>query len=196
MDENTEAGIEPEIDAITGEVLSGADDTPDFDPDLDTLMGDMRDAMLQRIRTLKKPWAQMSEGEQYDCANGIELAAKDMIRKTVRLLNKFEWPHAVVELGEVKIGGTKGIEAKITCSNIALNRNVLGEHVGTQIMLLMVDSDTFMAERAPARVDKDQPDLPLDGAVGGDEPPPEPEGPAAPTFEPDPDLFPQEVAAA
>ena len=141
------------------------DDAPDFDPQLDSLMGDMRDAMLQRIRTLQKPWAQMSEQEQVDCANGTELAAKDMIRKTVRLLNQHEWPTAVVELSEMKIGGTKGIEAKIACANVSHNREVLGDYVGTQVMLMMVDSETFMAARAPVQIDKDQPELPMDGAA-------------------------------
>lgn len=154
--------VEEQIDPDTGEVLP-TDDAPDFDPALDTLMGDMRDAMLQRIRTLQKPWAQMSEAEQADCANGVELAARDMVRKTVRLLNKHEWPHTVVELAEMKIGGTKGIEAKIACANISHNRETLGDHVGTQVMILMVDSETFMAARAPVEIDKDQPELELPG---------------------------------
>ena len=154
------------IDPETGEVTTeAADEATDFNPELETLMGDMRDAMLMRIRTLQKSWQQMSEQEQIDCANGIELAAKDMIRKSVRLLNKHEWPSTVVELGEVKIGGTKGIEAKITCGNIEHNRTVLGEHVGQQIMVLMVDSDTFMSARAPVEIDKDQPEMPLDGSA-------------------------------
>lgn len=144
-------------------------DAPDFNPELDTLMGDLRDVMLGRIRTTRKPWEQMSEDEQIDFANGIELAAKDIIRRIVRLLNDFPWPHTAVELGEVKIGGTKGIEAKITCANIEHNRTVLGEHVGQHIMVLMVDSDRFMAHRAPVEIKPDQPELPIeDGADVGD----------------------------
>lgn len=142
------------------------DDAPDFDPELGTLMGDMRDAMLQRIRTLQKPWAQMTEAEQTDCANGIELAARDMIRKTVRLVNKHEWPHAVVKLCEIKIGGTNGIDIKMTCPNIAVNREVLGDHVNTEVMVVMADSETFMAAKAPAQIDKDQPGLDLDADEG------------------------------
>ncbi len=141
-----------------------ADDAPDFDPELGTLMGDMRDAMLQRIRTLQKPWAQMTEAEQTDCANGIELSAREMIRKTVRLVNKHEWPSCVVTLAGMKIGGTNGIDIKMTCPNIGEYRNVLGEYVKTRVMVVFADSETFMAERAPAQIDKDQPglDLPVD----------------------------------
>ncbi len=157
--------IEPQAgEALTNDVE--ADDAPDFDPELGTLMGDMRDAMLMRIRTLQKPWAQMTEAEQTDCANGIELAARDMIRKAVRLMNKHEWPSCVVTLAEMKIGGTNGIDIKMTCPNIAVNREVLGDHVKTEVMVVFSDSDTFMAERAPAQIDKDQPEL---GLPEGDE---------------------------
>lgn len=156
--------FEPE----TGEILPDdetdieIDDDPDFNPELGTLMGDMRDVMLQRIRTLQKPWQQMTEQEQTDCANGIELGARDMIRKTVRLLNKHDWPHSVVSLGQVTITGDKGIKAQIECANIQHNRDVLGGHVGQQVMVMMVDSETFMAARAPVKIDKDQPEMPLD----------------------------------
>jgi hypothetical protein len=144
-------------------------DAPEFHPELDTLMGDLRDVMLGRIRTTRKPWEQMSEDEQIDLANGIELAAKDMIRRTVRLLNNYPWPHAAVLLGEVKIKGAKGIEAKVTCDNIELNRTVLGDHIGQHVMVLMVDSDRFMAHRAPVDIKPDQPELPIeDGEAVGD----------------------------
>jgi len=154
----------------TGAADAAADDAPDFDPELGTLMGDMRDAMLMRIRTLQKPWAQMTEAEQTDCANGIELAARDMIRKTVRLVNKHEWPSCVVTLAEMKIGGTNGIDIKMICPNISEYRNVLGEHVKTQVMVVFADSETFMAERAPAQIDKDEPEMPLDGEADGRRP--------------------------
>ena len=111
----------------------------------------------------------MSEQEQTDCANGIELAARDMVRKAVRLLNSFDWPHAVVMLGEVKIKGEKGIEAKIGCANIEHNRSVLGEHVGQHVMIMMVDSDTFMAARADVPIDRDQPEMDLEADPEGDQ---------------------------
>ena len=80
----TEVDIDPETGEVSpavddAEIADGDDDAPDFNPELGTLMGDMRDAMLMRIRTLQKPWPQMSEQEQTDCANGIELA--DMLTK-------------------------------------------------------------------------------------------------------------------
>ena len=132
---------------------------------IETLSGDLRDALLMRVRDMKRPWSLLTEQEQREMAEGLDMAARHLVRNAVRLLNDFEWPHAVVKLHEIKIaGGDKGIEAKISAANLECNRSVLGENVGTYCMLLMVDSDTFMAERGPAAVDPDQPELP-----GGDE---------------------------
>lgn len=161
------------VDPDTGEVLPddiATDDASDFDPELGTLMGDMRDAMLSRIRTLQKPWAQMTEAEQIDCANGVELAARDMIRKTVRLVNKHEWPTCVVTLEELKIGGKAGIDIKVTCPNISDYRNVLGDHVKTSVMMVFADSETFMAAKAPVEIDRDQPEMDLQDGDGVPDP--------------------------
>lgn len=126
---------------------------------LDTLMGDIRDAMLSRIRHMKTSWGLCTEAEQAEIANGLELAAKQLVRDVVRQLTAHEFPHAVVSLGEVKIGGSKGIEAKINCQNIELNRNVLGDHVGQMVQIVMIDSDKFMGERDPADIQPDQGDM-------------------------------------
>lgn len=156
----TETAFDPE----TGEVEeTEAEESPDIEGiELDTLSGDLRDVMLTRFRDMQKPWEQMNEGEQYDFANGLELAAKDIVRRCTRLFTSYEWPHAAVQLGEIKIiGGDKSrIEGKVVASNIAEYRDVLGEHVNSHVMLVCVNSDTFMAERAPVKIDPDQPDLP------------------------------------
>ena len=138
------------------------------DLQLDTLRGDIRDAMLNRIRHMKTSWGLCTEAEQAEIANGLELAAGHLVRSVVRQLTAHEFPHAVVTLGEVKIGGTKGIEAKITCQNIEVNRNTLGDHVGEMVQIVMIDSDKFMGERDPADIQPDQGDMfgtpPEDGA--------------------------------
>lgn len=127
---------------------------------LETLSGDIRDVLLMTIRDLKRPWSMLTAEEQSDVANRMEMASKELVRKTVRLMTDFEFPRAVVTMGEVKIKGEKGIEAKITCTNIEHNRTVLGEHVGDMVLMLMVDADQFMAERQPVEITPDQPELP------------------------------------
>lgn len=132
------------------------------DLQLDTLSGDLRDAMLTRFRDVNTAWSAMSEDRQRELVEGLEMAARDLVRKTVRLLTKHDFPRCVVQLGEIKIvGGDKSrIEGKIIASNISENREVLGDHVATLVQLVCIDSDAFMGERAPAEIDPDQPELP------------------------------------
>lgn len=144
-------------------------DTGALDLKLDTLSGDIRDAMLTRFKQLPNTWNFLSQAEQYDQANGLELLAKQLVRRAVALLTKHEFPHAVITLAEFKVKGSKDIEAKITCQNIEVNREALGNHVGDMCMLVMVDSETFFGERAPVKTDPDQPGLDLDGD-GEDDP--------------------------
>lgn len=143
---NAHAGFEHDMEG----------DIPDIQ--LETMFGDIRDAMLSRMKHMKTSWGLLTEAEQAEIINGIELAAKHIVRGAVRAVTKHDFPHAVVELGEVKIGGTKGIEAKISCQNIELNRNVLGDHVGQMVQIVMIDSDQFLGERAPASAEPDQAD--------------------------------------
>lgn len=138
------------------------DAAPAANIELETLYGDVRDAMLTRFRTMPKPWEQMTEAEQLDAVNGISMTAGHLVREAVRLLTNYEWPRAVVKLHEIKIaGGDKGIEAKVSAQNIEVNRTVLGENVGALCVLLMVDSDTFMGSRGPVEIEPDQPELPV-----------------------------------
>ena len=195
-----EQGEAPEVDKVDEAGATEVEDlgdppAQDWEPEgpleFDTLVGDVRDLMLSRIRQMRKPWQQMSEAEQRDTAEGIASGARHLVRKTVRLLSTYEWPHCVVTLGEVKIKGEKGIEAKIGAANVEENRNVLGDYVGQFAMLVMVDSETFMGTRGEVQIDPDQPELP-----GGDEPDPEPEesGEAVESGEPEPEPADAEAA--
>lgn len=133
------------------------------DLDLETLSGDIRDEMVTRVKHLKTTWGFLSQGEQAEIANGLELFAKNLLRKIVGKLAKHEFEHVVVTLAEHKVKGGKDIEAKITCPNIQTYRNTLGDHTGSMCMLMMVDAETFFGERAPVKTDPDQPGLDLDG---------------------------------
>ena len=133
------------------------------DLDLATLSGDMRDEMLSRVKHLKATWNLLSQSEQQEIGNGLDLFAKSLLRRIVGALAKHEFEHVVVTLAEHKIKGGKDIEAKITCPNIQNYRNTLGDHTGSMCMLMMVDAETFFGERAPVKTDPDQPGLNLDG---------------------------------
>lgn len=167
-----------ELDATEVELMPDANvddwlgeaDYPDAAPDMDaptieqsTLYGDVRDALLSRFRNTRKPWAQMSEEEQRQTVEAFGQTARDVVRRSVQAVTGFDFPRAVVELGQVNIKDKKTIEAKITCSNNEEYRSALGEAVGESVIILMVDSETFMSARGEPQIDKDQLGLDLDG---------------------------------
>jgi hypothetical protein len=145
---------------------------------VDTLSGDLRDILLGHFRAARKPWQQMSEAEQSDFNEGVAKACRQLVRNAVSALVAVEHPKCVVHLGDVKIiGGDKSrIEAKIVAQNISEYREILCEAVGDTVLMLMINSENFMGERAPAPTVPDQAALPIDG---------ETEGFAAPDDEPD-----------
>jgi hypothetical protein len=107
----------------------------------------------------------VDEGSHYciDIAVGRRMTARDVVRRSVQAVTGFDFPRAVVELGQVNIKDKKTIEAKITCSNNEEYRSALGEAVGESVIILMVDSETFMSARGEPQIDKDQLGLDLDG---------------------------------
>ena len=127
----------------------------------ETLTGGLRDALLMRVRQLKRPWSMLTEDEQRNLADELEGVAEHLVRQAVSLVSDYEWPRVDARLGDVKItGGDKPIDAKIAVENTEVHRTALGDHVGDKCVILMVDPETFHGEREAARVDPDQPTLP------------------------------------
>ena len=137
-------------------------DNTDNDLSLSTLTGDIRDVMLGHIRQRPKPWQQMTGEEQREIVNSVTMASNNLVRQVVQMFTAYDFPRAVVTLGDMKIKADKKIEAKITCANIENYRETLGEHVGDSVMILMVDSERFMGARGEIRFNVDEPPLPLE----------------------------------
>lgn len=126
----------------------------------ETLSGDVRDALLTKIRTLQKPWQQMSEREQRDLNWFIEETAKDLVRRVVNVVTSSEFPSVHVEVGAFKID--KGVEIKLTASGTVGNITALAEHGKRAAVLALVAPSDFIGERGPAAVEKDQRELAVD----------------------------------
>lgn len=135
------------------------DETDPPELDLDTLTGDIRDALLTHFQSAQKPWPQMTQRAQRDTANAFERAAQRLVKCVVAKLSAHEFASCAVALGEVKIKGDKGIEAKIVALNTGFNRDALGAHVGSTAIIVMCDAETFYGERHAAKTDPDQPEL-------------------------------------
>lgn len=147
----------PELDAIEIDVAS------------ETAAGDVRDAMLQRIKALTKPWAQMTQDEQNQLVEGLGYDGRRLVEKVVQIVTDSPFPRAVGRIAKmVVIPGDKArIECPVHFQLVPENLETLGVNVGSMVALVMVDSSKFKGEREPARArtEPDQPDLPMDEEV-------------------------------
>lgn len=133
-----------------------------------SLVGDMRDAMMEVFKHRPKPWSQMLAGEQADVAKALEYAAKKVVNKAVLALAAEDRPsiQAVFKGYADKAGELTGTVKFLNVQD----EDVLALHraSGKTILLVVADSQAFSGQRRDAELDADQPDLDFE-AGGGDE---------------------------
>lgn len=132
----------------------------------DTLRGDVRDAILDQIKHLKKPFQQLSEMEQEMVISHADKIARNLCRQAVRL---------VAAEGNVQIEATidsvqvkDGLKITMAASGLALNRHELTDHVKKRAFIVLIDDENHDGEQQPATAEPDQGRLALaedDGPV-------------------------------
>ncbi len=133
----------------------------DFSPVAETLSGDLRDHLLDRLRNMPKLWQQMKEHEQRDYAHAVNDFCCTLIKRAVKLIEADERVTIEVNLDEVAFK-PKGIVAKLGLYAIDPDiRHALVDAQGKPILIVVADATKYLGEQAPARIDKQQPDLPL-----------------------------------
>lgn len=123
----------------------------------DTLVGDLRDAMLGRIRSMKKPWEQMSESEQRDCVEQFTNAAKHLTTRAVKLIaaNGRQTITAQVEKVEIK----DGLKTVLKCAKQEEIMLMLGNAQGHTVLIIAADAAEYEGEREPVKIEPDQRDF-------------------------------------
>jgi hypothetical protein len=132
----------------------------------ETLSGDIRDALLTHVRSIRVPWAMLAEDEQQQTIDAIQRTAEHAVRQACAVMAQAGAPyvHAKVAKWTVK-GGDLKLEMAVT--PLVENMIALAEHGSRGAILVLSDASTFLGERAPAKADKDQPDLPMGKARRG-----------------------------
>lgn len=124
-----------------------------------SLSGDVRDMILMHMRDIKVPWAMLSEDEQSDKIHAATSAGMDVVRRCFNVLRAQDFAHVHVTLGSWKVD--KGVELKLFIAPTSGNIELLALHSKSQALLILSEASDFYGERAPAKPDKDQPELPL-----------------------------------
>ena len=139
------------------------DDQPEADDPLitlaaDTLRGDTRDAILGWLKTLQKPWSQMSEVEQRDLAGAADRFSGSLVKQACQIIAAGERPRIVATLVEYK--EKDGVEAKLKLASKGEIVAALHEACGREVLIVTSGAEEFLGEESPAEIDADQPGIP------------------------------------
>jgi hypothetical protein len=129
----------------------------------ETLSGDIRDALLTHVRSIKVPWTMLSEDEQQNAIDAIQETAKHAVRVVASIIATQGLPHIVVSVGKWTV--KDGVKVEVEASSLVENITKLAEHGTGAAVLVLSEPDMYIGERAPATADKDQPDLPINKAA-------------------------------
>jgi hypothetical protein len=145
---------ENEMDGVNTDALEAAAERAELIAA--SLVGDMRDAMMEVFKHRPKPWSQMLAGEQKDVATALEYAAKIVVNKAVLALAAEDRPSikAVFKGYADKAGELTGTIKFVDVQDddvLALHRAS-----GKTILLVVADSQAFTGQRREADVQEDQ----------------------------------------
>ena len=148
-----------ETAAAAMERMEDAAAAHDFAPD--SLRGDVRDAILDAFRAQPKPWEKMTEAEQKAFNAVIGNIASDVVRGAIDVALESDWPHVTVTVDRVTVipGEHPRAEAKVVAGRHQFG--ALGDLSGCEAILVSTDAREFYGQRQAARVDPDQPGLPV-----------------------------------
>ena len=151
----------------------------------DTLAGDIRDFLLDRLKHDKSalPWDMQSEEKQRETITQADSAARRLVREVVNILTTRDFPTVVGKL--VSAAVKDSIKTQVEFARHDENRLLIFDNIGRQVVLILADPEEFMGERGAVQVRPDQPPL-FDEDTPPEEPPAAPDDPPADPGQGDP----------
>jgi hypothetical protein len=131
-------------------------DAPQLDR-AETLMGDLRDAILSQLKALKHPWQLLKEDDQRSVIFATESMARNLVCQAIELVATRGHPALPARL--VKAQLKDGMQCQIDFSRHDPQRNELLDHIGKPVMVVLADSSTFMGQTQEAKPEPDQSSL-------------------------------------
>jgi hypothetical protein len=129
----------------------------------ETLSGDVRDALLTHLRAIKVPWAMLGEDEQAEHIAALNATAEAAVRRIVGLIASGGMSSVIGTIGKFTVKNDIKVEFMVT--SLVANICALAEHGKASAVLVLSNAAEFIGEHAPAKVDPDQPELPIDKAA-------------------------------
>jgi|HubBroStandDraft_1064217.scaffolds.fasta_scaffold09816_16 hypothetical protein len=145
-----------------------AEEKPDFVTlATDTLMGDLRDFVLDRLKHEHNPlpWNMRGEDQQRETINRVESAMRTWVHRAVVLIAAQGAKAARGSL--IKFVVKDGIQMQINFAASDALRHELADHVGNSMLVIIADTEIHQGERSAVPVTPDQ------GRITIDDPPEE-----------------------
>lgn len=146
------------IDKETGEITETPGASGQGDDYLDvatpTMSGDIRDFLLDRLKTMQKPWEQMTENEQSDVIHAATEASLNLVKRVVVLVASEGRKAIVGNLLQVTRKDT--IKAVVEFAKTDQLRHELFDAQGTAVLLVVADTSAFIGEKGEAKANPDQ----------------------------------------
>jgi hypothetical protein len=170
MPKNTAEQAESDDDrsqALIDEMENAHDDV---ELNNDSLVFDLRDALLEVVKRMPQPWGQTPEAGQRDIAAALEHAADAVVAKAVDLIraNGAESIRALL-VSYAEKGGDVTASLKIKPYTVEDSENaILSLHraSGKHVLITVASAADFKRERTDPKTDPDAP--PLDFEAGSD----------------------------
>lgn len=125
-----------------------------------TMTGDLRDVLIDIMRDKTftgKAWKDMKEDEQRAVRDRINSVVEHAVSRAVDIIASEGRRHIKVLLKSVTI--KNGIKGSFETSKAAELRHELGDAQGDNVLIVLLGSDKYHGEKAPVKIDKDQPSL-------------------------------------
>lgn len=117
----------------------------------DTLMGDIRTALLDALRNMPKPWQQMGPDEQQQLIDGCTKVSTHLVSEAVRIVASNRFPAISGRLIKAQI--KDGMQLQVDVSRFDAQRLTIIDSVTKPVFLVIAEPDMFMGERTPAKPD-------------------------------------------
>jgi hypothetical protein len=113
-----------------------------------TLTGDIRDFLLDRVKTLGKPLAAMTEDEQSDQIHAAKSAAETVVQRACEIIAAGGKKAMTGQL--VKVAIKYKISVQVDFSKHDEQRHALIDAAGMTVSVVLADAKAFEGEKAPA----------------------------------------------
>lgn len=122
----------------------------------ETLTGDVRDWLLDRLRDWQAngPWNEQSQNVQHATIAAADFGARHLVREAVKIIAARGRRTIVATVESVVF--KDNVKATLTASKHDENRHELADAAGSSVLLVVADTAQFVGERAPVAVKPDQ----------------------------------------